>query len=134
MLRTDNGGEYTSHEFSQYCKDQGIARQFTVPNTPEQNGVAERLNRTLAEKARCMRFQAWLAQWFWSDALVHACYLINRSPHKALDGALPEEKWKGRKTSLNHLRVFGCPGYVLLEPHERSKLDPKSKKMTFLAD
>eukprot|EP01018_Ginkgo_biloba_P016825 Gb_38799 [translate_table: standard] len=54
VLRSDNGGEYTSKEFNQYYKDRGIQRQITAPYTPQQNGMAERMNRTLVEKAKTM--------------------------------------------------------------------------------
>ena len=63
-LRSDNGGEYTSREFQDYCEECGIRRHFSVRGTPQQNGVAERMNRTLLEKARCMRLQAGLPKAF----------------------------------------------------------------------
>ena len=90
-LRSDNGGEYTSREFQDYCEECGIRRYFSVKGTPQQNGVAERMNRTLLEKARCMRLQAGLPKEFWVDTVDAADYLINRSPHTRLDGRLPEE-------------------------------------------
>ena len=60
MLRSDNGGEYTSDPFKEYCQDEGIVRHFTVRGTPQQNGVAEKMNRTLLEKVRCMLSNAWI--------------------------------------------------------------------------
>ena len=65
--------------------------------TPQQNGVAKKMNRTLMEKARCMRLQAGLPKVFWVDTVDVACYLMNRSPHTKLDGGILEEKWSGRK-------------------------------------
>ena len=62
----------------------------TVPGTPEQNGVAERMNRTLNERARCMRIQSGLPKMFWADAINTAAYLINRGPSVPLDYQLPE--------------------------------------------
>ena len=97
---TSNGGEYTSREFQDYCEECGIRRYFSVKETPQQNGVAERMNRTLLEKARCMRLQAGLSKAFWVDTVDAAGYLINRSPHTWLDGRLPEEVWSGRTVGL----------------------------------
>lgn len=73
---------FTSHDFQNYCAQEGIRRQYTVPHTPQQNGVAE--SRTILERARCMTFQAKLGEHMWGDAVIHACYLINRSPNKHL--------------------------------------------------
>ena len=83
VLRTDNGGEYTSKEFENYLKSEGVRHELTVPKTPEQNGVAERLNRTLVEAVRSMLIDANLPHKFWAEALSTAVYLKNRSPTKA---------------------------------------------------
>lgn len=87
-LRSDNRGEYTSKEL--LSQENGIRRQFT---TPQQNGVSKRVNRSLMEKARCMREQAGLPMLFGGDAILFAAYLINRIPHSKLDGAIPLEVW-----------------------------------------
>ena len=78
VLRSDNGGEYKSDPFLQLYLDEGIERHFTVRETPQQNGVAERMNRTLLEKVRCMLSNASLSKKFWAEALAYACYLVNR--------------------------------------------------------
>ena len=78
-LRTDNGLEFYSTEFNQFCKDAGIARHHTIRYTPQQNGVAERMNQTLLERARCMLSNAGLEKRFWAEAVNTACYLINHS-------------------------------------------------------
>jgi transposase InsO family protein len=85
VLRTDNGGEFCGNEFEEFCKKCGIARQKTTPYTPQQNGVAERMNKTLMEKARSMLSGARLGQEFWAEAVGTTCYLVNRSPSSALD-------------------------------------------------
>uniref|UniRef100_A0A2N9FFW3 Integrase catalytic domain-containing protein n=1 Tax=Fagus sylvatica TaxID=28930 RepID=A0A2N9FFW3_FAGSY len=77
-LRTDNGGEYTSNEFENYCSEYDIRHEKTVPGTPQHNGVAERINRTIVEKVRCMLRMAKLPKSFWAEAVQTACYLINR--------------------------------------------------------
>ncbi|KAE8707942.1 hypothetical protein F3Y22_tig00110365pilonHSYRG00006 [Hibiscus syriacus] len=68
-FRTDNGGEYTSDKFDDFCRKEGIKRQFTVANTPQQNGVAERMNRTLLERTRAMLRDACLEKSFWAEAV-----------------------------------------------------------------
>ena len=79
-LRSDNGGEYKSMEFKDFCTREGIRRHYTMPYGPEQNGVAERMNRTLTKRARSMRLNSGLLEEFWTEALNMVCYLANRSP------------------------------------------------------
>ena len=95
-LRSDNGGKYCSKEFDSYCSHNGICREKTVPRTPQENGVSERMNRTIMEHARCMRLHAGLPLQFWADAVNTAFYLINRGPSSALDGGIAKEAWKGK--------------------------------------
>lgn len=78
-LRSDNGTEYRSNESVKLCKESGINHQFTVPYTPQQNGVAERMNRTIVERAKCLLFDAKLPKRFWAEASNMAVYLINRT-------------------------------------------------------
>jgi hypothetical protein len=104
----------------------------TIPGTPQQNGIAERMNRTLNERARSMRIHCGLPQTFWAEAVNTAAYLINHGPSVPLDGRLPEEAWSGKEVNLSHLKVFGCVSYVLIDSDARSKLDPKSIKCSFI--
>uniref|UniRef100_A0A2N9GD91 Uncharacterized protein n=1 Tax=Fagus sylvatica TaxID=28930 RepID=A0A2N9GD91_FAGSY len=131
-LRTDNGTEYRDGDFLKFCEEHGIKRHFTVRKTPQQNGVAERLNRTITETARCLRLNAELPKIFWAEAVDVACYIINRSPRVALDGKVAEEVWTGQEVDYSFMRIFGCPAYVHISGEDRSKLDPKSKKCIFL--
>ena len=133
VLRTDNGGEYMSREFQDFLKLKGIKHQTTVPHTPEQNGVAERLNRTLVEKARTMLVHAGVPLNLWGEAVVTANYLKNRLPTKALKGYVtPYEKWFGRKPDVSHLKVFGCIAYAHVPDVLRRKLDEKAIKLRFI--
>ena len=84
-LRTDNGGEYCSDEFEQFCKGEGVHHELTIPKTPEQNGVAEHMNRTLVEAVRSMLADSKLPKRFWAEALSTAVYTRNRSPTKAVN-------------------------------------------------
>lgn len=131
-IRTDNGGEYTSNEFKTYLKTEGVCHELTIPKNPEQNGVAERINRTLIETARSMLIESRLPQSFWAEAVATATYLRNRSPTKAVAGMTPYEAWTGQKPHVGGLRVFGCQAFVHVPKDERKKLDPKSKKCIFL--
>ena len=110
VLRTDRGGEYTFTEFEKFLQSAAVRHEITVPKTPEQNGVAERMNRTLVESVRSMLSGAGasLPHKFWAEAVSTAVYLQNRSPTKAVDGMTPFETWKKKRPSVSHLRVFGC--------------------------
>ena len=132
VLRTDNGGEYTSTRFEEFLRREGIRHERTVPKTPEQNGVAERMNRTLVETVRSMLIDAKLAQKFWGEALSTAVYLRNRSRTKAVRGMTPFEAWSKEKPAVGHLRVFGCDAYAHVPKDERKKLDSKAKKCIFV--
>ena len=105
-LRSDNGGEYTSKEFEDYFKKNGIRHKRIVPKTPEQNGVAERTNRTLVETVRAMSSDSKLPKKFWAEALSTASYVRNRSPTTAVKAMKPYEVWRGYKPNVNHLRIF----------------------------
>ena len=131
-LRSDNGGEYISDEFKRYCADNGIKMEKTIPGTPQQNGIAERMNRTLNERARSMRLHCGLPKTFWADAINTAAFLINRGPSVPLGFKIPEEFWSGKKVNLSYLKVFGCLAYVHIDDAARSKLDSKSKKCYFI--
>ena len=128
-LRTDNGLEFCGGEFNEFCKNEGIARHRTVRMTPQQNGVAERMNRTLLERARCMISNAGLTLDFWAEAIFTACYIVNRSPCAPLDLKTPEEVWSGTPADYSTLRIFGCPAYMHVND---GKLEPRAKKCIFL--
>ncbi|KAL5850870.1 hypothetical protein ACOSQ4_008883 [Xanthoceras sorbifolium] len=129
-LRTDNGGEYRSDPFDKICQDEGIVRHFTVRNTPQQNGVAERMNRTLLEKVRCMLSNAGLGRQFWAEAVRYASHLVNRLPSTAIGGKTPLEAWSGKSvTDYDSLHVFGSAAYYHVK---ESKLDPRAKKALFM--
>ncbi|KAH9718038.1 hypothetical protein KPL71_022065 [Citrus sinensis] len=128
-LRTDNGLEYCSNEFDEFCRKMGIARHKTVRNTPQQNGLAERMNRTLIEKLRCMLLSSNLSKHFWPEAVVTAAYLINRSLTSALEFRTPQEAWSGKPLDLSNLKVFGCPAYAHIR---QGKLEPRVVKGYFI--
>lgn len=108
VLRTDNGLEYLSEEFTEFCKDHGITRQKTVRHTPQQNGLAERMNKTILERVRCMLSFENLNKRFWGEAIHTTFYLINRSPSSAIGFKTSEELWNGKPACYDNLRIFGC--------------------------
>ena len=130
VLRSDNGTEYRNDQFSIFCKKEGISRHFTVRDTPQQNGVAERMNRTLLEKVRCMLSNAGLGKQFWAEAVMYASHLINRLPSATLNGKTPLEVWSGKPVNdYDTLHVFGSTAYYHVK---ESKLDPRAKKALFM--
>lgn len=132
ILRSDNGGEYVSHAFDMYLKSNGIQHQTTIAYTPEQNGVAERANRTIVERARSMLHSQELGYELWAEAVAAAVYLKNRSPTKAVPNMTPEEAWSGLKPSVAHLRAFGCKAYAHIPKQKRNKFDSKSLECIFV--
>jgi hypothetical protein len=104
----------------------------TTPYTPQQNGVVERMNETLMEKTRSMLNSTGLGQEFWVEAVGKTCYLVIRSPSSMLDDKTPNEVCSGNKPSLQNLRVFGCDAYVHVPKENKSKLDNKDEKCTFI--
>lgn len=131
-VRTDGGGEYVGQSFQNVCKKFGVIHDITSRYSPSQNGVSERLNRTLCEKARTMMFEANLSKAYWQYAIDVAVYLKNRSPTRSVFGATPFEKWTGSKIDLSHLRVFGCMAQILMPSERRDKLDPKTQTVVFV--
>lgn len=131
-IRSDNGTEYVNTAFEEYLKSKGIEHQLTVRYTPEQNGVAERTNRTIVEMARCLIHEAKADERMWAEAVNTAVYLKNRSPHKAVMNSTPEEKWSGEKPNLKYLRVWGCIVQAHIPNALRKKFDRKSKQYIFV--
>ena len=132
VLRTDNGDEFYEKESKKFCKECGIARQKTTPYTPKQNGVVERMNRSLMEKARNMLIGAGLGQEFWVIIVDTACYLKNRSPTSTLVDKTPYEVWSSQKPYVSHLRVFGFKYFMHVLKEKMRKLDNKCEKCIFV--
>lgn len=131
-LRTDRGGEFNSNEFEEFCKVQGISRQLTAAYTPQQNGVAERKNRTIMNMVRSMLVEKKVPKMFWPEAVKWSVHILNRCPTLAVQNKTPEEAWSGIKPTINYFRVFGCVAHAHIPDQKRSKLDDKSKKCVLL--
>src|SRR5262249_14476401 len=103
-LRSDRGREYLSQEFTAYLRDLGIVSQWTLPYTPQHNGVSERRNWTLFDMVRSKMSRSGLPIYLWGYALETAAYLINRVPSMSVSFT-PYKVRKGRKPNFSHLKI-----------------------------
>lgn len=131
-LQSDNGREYVNNEFDDYLKKAGIRRRLTAPYTPQQNGIAERKNRTLVEMARCMMHQAGSPPSFWAEAVNTANYIRNRCPTTALNGQIPFTLWKGKKPTVIYMHVFGSKAYYKDKGKPKRKFESRSQLGIFV--
>ena len=130
-LRSDRGGEYLSKEFSDFCAEHGIIHETTAPYSPQSNGVAERKNRTLTDLVNAMLDSSGLPKPWWGEAVLAACYVLNRVPTSKGE-ITPYEGWKGRKPTLRFLRAWGCLAKVNVPAVKKRKLGPKTVDCVFL--
>ena len=132
ILRTDNGTEYESNEFHDFCKEASIKRETTTPYTPEQNGVAERKNCTIMEAIRAMLHDQSLPKFLWAEAANTVVYVQNRCPHQALSSKTPEETFTVKKLDVSHFKIFGSPVYFHVPKEKINKLIASGKKGIFV--
>ncbi|KAJ9709896.1 hypothetical protein PVL29_001400 [Vitis rotundifolia] len=133
-VKSDRGGEYYGRydetgrnpgPFAKFLLECGIDARYTMPGTPQQNGVAERRNRTLLDIVRCMLSNSSLPEFLWGEALRTAAYILNQVPSKFVPKT-PYELWSGKKPSLHHFHVWGCKVEVRPYNPQSKKLDPKT--------
>jgi hypothetical protein len=133
ILRSDNGKEYVNDAFGSFLEHHGIKHEKTQTYCPEQNGVSERLNRTLTEKARCLLRQANLPDTFWGEAIRVANFLRNHCPSRSCGEKVPVEWWKDRVPTVSFFKKFGCAAFVYIPKVQRSgKFGCRGKKMIFV--
>ncbi|KAJ9565365.1 hypothetical protein OSB04_001331 [Centaurea solstitialis] len=126
VIRSDNGTEFKNADLNSFCEEEGIERQFSAPRTPQQNGVAERRNRTLIEAARTMLADSKLPITFWAEAVNTACYVQNRVHVVKSKGKTPYELFKNKKPFIGFFVPFGCPCSILNTKTHLGKFDSKS--------
>jgi hypothetical protein len=132
-IRIDCSKEFVNETLQSWCHQQGIEIQMTAPYSPSQNGVAERMNRTLVKLARATIKGQKLPEFLWELAVAHAIYLRNHSYTSPLKWKTPYKIWFKRKPSISHLREFGAPVWVLLQgQHKERKMKPKSKQQAYV--
>lgn len=131
-IRTDNGGEFISNRLKEYFFQNGITHETIIPHVHEQVGDVERENRTLFEKAQCMRLSSGLPDEFWAETMETAAYIANRSPSSTRNFKSPFELRYGKVPCLSHLRVFGCQAWSHIPKTQRSKLQPRARSAIFV--
>ena len=121
-FRSDSGGEFTSNEFKDLCKDSRIKRELTTPYNPQQNGVAERKNRMSMEEARDMLHDQDPPMHLWDEAVRKYVYVLKHTLHRVLENKTLEEVFFGKKPKFSHLRIFGCPVYMHFPNEKEDKV------------
>jgi transposase InsO family protein len=124
ILRDDKGGEYMTGAFGRFLADAGIRREHTIRDTPQQNGVTERMNRSISEGITTILSQSGLMRTWWEDAAIHWLYGKIRLPSSVTAPLSPFELFYGKKPDLSAMRPFGCLAYVHLQKDQRSALLP----------
>ena len=130
-VKHDGGGEYNSAEFSKSLRSLGIQQMVTTPYSHQQNGIAERFNRTVVAKARKMIYNRDHSLKFWAEAVNYATFIYNHTHHTTVE-CPPEQSWSSNTVDTNAIRVWGCLAWVRIPKEKRRKLDPQSKPMMFL--
>jgi hypothetical protein len=120
ILRTGNKGEYVNHDIQNLCHEVGIQFQHIVPYTPQQNGVAERKNRSLKEMASFMLHAKSLPHMLWAEALNFSTYIQKISPHRYFKDKIPYEAWSGLKPEVTHFRIFSSHAWAQI-PSEKEE-------------
>ncbi|GJU96646.1 retrovirus-related pol polyprotein from transposon TNT 1-94 [Tanacetum coccineum] len=133
-LRSNNEIEFRNHKLEEFCDEKGISHNFSSPCTPEQNGVAERINRTLIEATRTMLNSAKLPKQFWGEAVNTACYTQNRSIIVKRHGNTAYDVFRGRSPDISYFYVFGCHVHIHNHKDHLGKFDEKADDGFFLDD
>ena len=132
-LLSDNGLEFDNEKVRKILQQHGVKQRLITPYTPQQNGCAERDNRTLVEAARAMLYaHSNLPKRLWAELVNTAAYIINRTGVSAVEGKSPFELWFGKKPSIKHLKVIGTTCYAYIPEQKRKKLDKKALKCVLI--
>ncbi|GJT42564.1 putative ribonuclease H-like domain-containing protein [Tanacetum coccineum] len=127
-IRCDHGTEFKNQLMNEFCAKKGIKREYSIARTPQQNGVAERKNRTLIEAARTMLADSLLPIQFWAEAVNTACYVLNRVLVTKPQMKTPYEILMGRSPNISFMRPFGCSLTILNTLDHLGKFDGKSEE------
>ena len=131
-MRIDKGGEYMSNRFIDFMLNHGITRQYTVRARPQQNGVAERVNRTIEEHITAMLAESRLPPSFLGQAVAAYIHIWNRCSTTSLDSKTPYELWHRKIPNVSHLRVWGCTAYVHIQKDKRTGIGSHMEKCVFI--
>ncbi|GJX22703.1 putative ribonuclease H-like domain-containing protein [Tanacetum coccineum] len=125
-IRCDNGTEFKNKDIIEFYGSKGIKREYSNARTPQQNGVAERKNRTLIEAARTMLADSFLPNTFWAEAVSTACYVLNRVLVTKPQNKTPYELITGKIPIISYIRPFGCHVTILNTIDHLGKFEEKS--------
>jgi hypothetical protein len=131
-VRSDRGGDFMSRDFKEFCDEHGIKREYTIPRTPQQNGVVERQNRTVQEMARSMMNEKNIGQTYWVEAIHTTVHVLNKAHLRPQSDKTPYELWFGRPASIKHFRVFGSKCYIKNNDENLGKYDDREDEGIFL--
>jgi hypothetical protein len=131
-VRSDRGGEFMSSDFKEFCDKHGIKREYTIPRTPQQNGVVERKNKTVQQMARSMMNEKNIGQTYWVEAIHTAIHVLNKAHLRPQSDKTPYELWYGRPASIKHFKVFGSKFYIKNNDENLGKYDGRADEGIFL--
>jgi hypothetical protein len=131
-IRSDNGGEFKNDLFLEFCNQNGIIHNFSIPRTPQQNEVVERKNKTIQECARTMLCDSNLPKHFWAEAVNMACYVLNRVLLRPILKKTSYELFNGCIPKISYFKVFGCKCFILNTKDNLDKFDAKSDEGIFI--
>ena len=131
-IKTDNGGEFVNTLWKEYCQQHRIRHDLSAPYSHQQNGVAERANRSILDAARSMLHAHGLARVLWAEAINTAVYVRNRTASRVINNMTPFELFMKQRPDVSNLRTFGCPVFAHKPLEKQSTLDTKSSQMIFI--
>jgi len=132
VFRRDNAMEYRDSKLLSFLSEQGTLSEFSCPYTSQQNGRAERKHRHILDSVRAMLISASCPERAWGEAALTAVYIINRLPSSVLGNVSPFERLYLTTPDYKSIKVFCCVCFVLLQPHEYTKLEPRARLCCFL--
>jgi hypothetical protein len=131
-VSSDRGGEFSSGNFKEFCDKHGIKREYTIPKTPQQNGVVERQNRSVQQMARSMMNERNIPQTYRVEEIHTVVHILNKDHLRPHSDMTPYELWFGRPASIKHFKVFGSKCYIKNNDEDIGKYDDRSDEGIFL--
>ena len=131
-IKSDHGREFENTKLVTFCNDQGTHQEFSLPKTPQKNGIVEQKNRVVQEMARVMLHNKKLPKSFWGEVVNTACHTLNRVYFRPDSKKTPYELWRGKKPVVKYFRIFDSDCYILRDRENLEKFDAKSDKGYFL--
>lgn len=129
VLRTNNSLEFCSNESDRFCAAKKMTKHKTFPYNTQQNGLVEKMNKSLLERVGSMMIDARLFKDLWGEALKIVAHLINRSPSSTIDFLTSMQKWSGHQLDFKNLKAFRCAAYAHIKD---DNLRPRALKYVFI--